>query len=296
MNLQERAMLAALHIRRWGGTRTDKKVTSDVAKQHAVTERRAGNYRKHAINVDAPTFKAVVTAASELRARHMHWTLPWGEEGARILPSANFEKYSDEMRAARADFDRKSAEFVTAFPELKAAAKIELNGLYNETDYPKDIAAKFGVELSIMPLPNAADFRVKLPDDAVATIKANIEVELQRTTSFAMREPYERLFAHITRMVDRLSYQPKPTDKHKGIFRDTLVTGLAELCEVLPGLNIMNDPHLDELRRKSEALIAGIDPQSLRDSPTLRATVCAKATEIQNAMAAFMGESTGGES
>ena len=73
-----------------------------------------------------------------------------------------------------------------------------------------------------------------------------------------MREPYERLYSHISRIVMRLS------DK-KAVFRDTLITGLADLCAILPGLNLTGDPQLDDLRKRAEKMIANLDPQDLRD-------------------------------
>src|ERR1700736_4039183 len=97
-SLSERAMLASLNIRRWQAALTDKKITAEVATNHAVSEKRAGRYRKNAIDVEAPSFKGVVCAASELRNKHYFYTLPWSQDGARILTTAIFEEYSTEMR------------------------------------------------------------------------------------------------------------------------------------------------------------------------------------------------------
>src|SRR5215469_8911435 len=138
--LAARALLVTLNIHRWQAARTDKKITAEVATTHAVSEKRAGRYRKNAINVESPSFKAVVSAASELRAKHYFYTLPWTQEGARILTTAMFDEYSREMRVLRAAFEKAVQAFVSDLPNLKEAAKVELNGLYNESDYPTDIA------------------------------------------------------------------------------------------------------------------------------------------------------------
>ena len=186
------------------------------------------------------------------------------------------------MRKLRGAFERAVKSFVDDYPFLKLAAKRELNGMYDESDYPTNIAAKFGVDIVFMPLPDAHDFRASLSEATVAEIKEGIEAELQKTTKLAMREPYERLYSHISRMVARLS------DK-KAVFRDTLVTGLADLCAVLPGLNVTGDPQLEELRKRAEKMIAHVDPQDLRDVPSLRNNVARQAADIQHVMAGFMG-------
>jgi hypothetical protein len=281
-SLCERAMLVSLNIRRWAAALTDKKITAEVASNHAVNEKRAGRYRKNAIDIKAATFEAVGSAASELRNKHYFYTLPWSQDGARILPAAMFEEYSKETRALRTIFDRTVSAFVDDYPALKEAARLELNGMYNEDDYPTNIAAKFGVDVVMMPLPDAEDFRATLSETAVAEIKQGIETELQKTMQAAMRDPYERLYSHISRMVARLS------DKD-GVFRDTLVTGLSDLCAVLPGLNLTNDPTLDDLRRRAERMIANIEPQALRDVPAVRRDVAREAAEIQHLMAGYMG-------
>jgi hypothetical protein len=281
-SLSERAMLASLNIRRWQAALTDKKITAEVATTHAVSEKRAGRYRKNAIDVEALSFKAVVSAASELRNQHYFYTLPWSQDGARILTTAMFAHYSSDMRTLRGAFSRVVEGFVEDYPRLKQAAKRELNGMYNEGDYPTNIAAKFGVDVVIMPLPDSQDFRASLSDETVAEIKQDIQTELQKTTQLAMREPYERLYSHISRIVMRL------TDK-KAVFRDTLITGLADLCAILPGLNLTGDPQLDDLRKRAEKMIANLDPQDLRDVPSVRRDVAREAAQIQHLMAGFMG-------
>ena len=284
-SLSERAVLASLNIRRWQAALTDKKVTAEVATNHAVNPTRAGKYRKNAIDTKAPSFEAVVGTASELRNKHYFYTLPWSQDGARILPASIFERYSDEMRLLRGTFGRAVQGFVEDFPNLKVAARRELNGMYNEADYPTNIAAKFGVDIVFMPLPDAQDFRASLGENAVAEIKEGIETELQKTMQAAMRDPYERLYGHISRMVERLSDE-------KAIFRDTLVTGLADLCAILPGLNLTGDERLEELRKRAERMVTGLNPKDLREVPSVRQNVARDAAEIQRMMASFMGESS----
>src|SRR5579859_6344982 len=128
-NLNERAMLASLTVSRWQATLTDKKITSEVATAHNVTERRAGRYRKYAIDVSAPTFKAVVSAASDIRHKHYFHTLPWGQDGARILTAKNFETYSADMRKLRLAFEAAADAFADDYPRLHDNAKAELNGM-----------------------------------------------------------------------------------------------------------------------------------------------------------------------
>lgn len=282
-SIQSRAMLAALHISKWAATRTDKRVTEEVAIKHGVNSKRAGHYRKHAIDTEHPTYKAVGTAVSSLRARHFYWSLPWGENGARILPAANFDKYSADMRMLRNEFDHAVAAFVVDYPALAAQARRELGTMFDASDYPQDIAAKFGCEVSIMPLPDADDFRVDLPDEAIDEIRGNITRELQKTMTDAMREPYARLFEYIHRIVENVG------DK-KGRVYDSTIEGLRDLCGILDGLNLTGDTQLADFGRRASELIDGINADAIRDmTQGKRSEIAAQAAQIESDMAAFMG-------
>lgn len=283
-SIQSRAMLAALHISKWGATRTDRKVTEEVAIKHGVKSKRAGHYRKHAIDTETPSYKAVGAAISSLRVRHFYWTLPWGANGERILPAANFDKYSADMRILRGEFDMAVQSFIKDYPALAQKARNELGTMFDPSDYPSNISAKFGCEVSIMPLPDANDFRVDLPDEAIDDIRANITRELQKTTTEAMREPYQRLFDHIHRIVERLG-DPKAT------FHASTIENLRDLCEVLDGLNITGDQQLEAFRQRAFGMIDGIDAGTIRDMPEKRRDVAEEAMRIESDMAAFMGVS-----
>jgi hypothetical protein len=76
------------------------------------------------------------------------------------------------------------------------------------------------------------------------------------------------------------------------VFRDTLVTGLADLCAILPGLNLTRDERLEDLRKRAEKMIAHVDPKDLREVPSVRQSVARQAAEIQSMMSSFMGQTS----
>ena len=283
--LNERAMLVSLNLSRWEAARKDRKESAAVAKRHGLKEGRA-RVQKDAIDKAAPTYQAVVTAASALRNTHYELTLPWANDGARILTTAMFENYATTMRKLRKDYEAAVESFCQDYPKLKAAAKSELNGMYNEDDYPTNIRGKFSVNIVTLPMPDAEDFRAVLSEGAVSEIKEQIRAEQAKAIEDAMRDPYERLYKAVSGMAAKLA------DK-KGIFRDTLVTNIVELCQILPALNLTGDAQLEKLRQQAEQLVKGLDPQDLREVPAVRRATAKKAREIQDTMADFLGAAAG---
>jgi hypothetical protein len=83
--ITQRAMLTAVHISIWMATKHDRKVSRDVANQHGAQER-AGRYNKQLL-MGASKLEELRTLAGQIRQHFYKITLPWSDEGLRLLPS-----------------------------------------------------------------------------------------------------------------------------------------------------------------------------------------------------------------
>jgi hypothetical protein len=70
--------------------------------------------------------------------------------------------------------------------------------------------------------------------------------------------------------------------------RDSVVTNLMKLVDVLPKLNVTGDPELELLAAQVRASLL-VDAQELRKSESVRSETAKKATAIAQRMAAYMG-------
>ena len=131
--ISKKAMLARLSISTWSARRLDKTATEKI-KNDFQTSNDAGRYNKSLIATNA--LKKVQSAAGDARTFHYQQTLPWNDDGARILPAANFFAYSEGMRKHKAAFQAAVSEFLTEYPALVEDAKIRLNSLFVQSDYP----------------------------------------------------------------------------------------------------------------------------------------------------------------
>ncbi len=292
--LSSRAMIVSLNISHFNPAITDKAVTDEVHQTHNVSER-SGKYRKNRIDTDAPVWKQYIAARSALRTKYYEMTLPWGQDGSRILTTLLFDKFTEEMRKLAEKVNEAADEFVAAFPDLKAQAKEALNGMYRESDYPTNIAAKFDVRWKFQGLSTADDFRAEISQEHVTEIRKEIEEDLRHTAEEAMKEPYKRLFECINRMVEQIEklHAPvtagKKAPSAKVTIQDTLISNLAQLCQILPGLNLTGDERLAELGKRAMAMVQDITAEDIREQPKTRREVHTKAKELQNTMAQFMG-------
>jgi hypothetical protein len=274
-------MLVRLSVSQWTARRFDRAVTEKAAAAYGA-DTSAGRYNKILIAENA--IKKVSKVVNDARTFHYTNTLPWGDDGARILPAANFQQYSAEMRQHRVTFESAVAEFSTNYPDYVTEARRRLNGMFKAEDYPteSELAKKYAFDVAVDPLPDAQDFRVELQSAEIDKIRHSIETRVQAAEQAATRDLWERLHTALQHIVARLS----DTD---AIFRDSLIDNVKELVDLLPRLNITGDGELESKRRDVETKICGLDPDKLRTDAIARKSAASEAQAILDTMKAYTG-------
>lgn len=279
--LSERAMLSHVRVSMWTARRVDRKVTDEVNESNGAAAD-AGRYNK--LLVDKSALAPVVFAANHARTFHYSRTLPWQDDGARLLPAAAFLDYSAQLRAIKGTFESAVTDFLKGYPEAIEAARERLAGLFRAEDYPSvdDIRRRFGFDVLVNPVPAGADFRVDLGDGQAEIIRREIEDRAAAQLNDAMKDVYRRVADACERMVERLrAYQPGGDgERAQGVFRDSLVENVRDLASILPALNITADPHLADIAARMRRDLTKYDAADLRDSDAARETVADAAAAI----------------
>jgi hypothetical protein len=267
--LQKRALLANVSISRWNAHKHDRKVSAQVEATYGAHD--AGRYSK--LLVDKTHIKPLNASASAIRALHYKLTLPWDDEGARLLPAKTLQKYTDEMRILKNQDEQLRHDFFKVYPSLVTAAQTRLGSMYDADDYPSpaDIPSKFDIKISFNAIPDASDFRVDVANEAADEIRAAITTEVDAKFQAAMQSCYSRM----EKVVSHISTTLK--EDNPRIF-DTLISNARELIECLPDLNIAGDPQLDQLREELEKMLP--NTKALRVDPELRKRVADDADAI----------------
>lgn len=280
-HLAAKAVLVGLCIHGWQARKYDRKISEEVAQKHAATTD-AGRFNKHLLPGGAESYDAVHKKGRELRTFYYENTLPWSKDGQRILPTANYDRFSEGVRKLRREYETLAREFVREYPVLKEDARLLLNGMFQESDYPQpsEMMEKFSIELETLPIPAASDFRVDLGNEEVARIQKEIQARLEREFANANKELWERLRVAVGNIVERLS---SPNAK----FHDTLISNLQDLVGLIPNLNVTGDENLEAVRQRCQALTAH-SPDTLRSDTSIRAEVAKQAKEITAIMDDYM--------
>lgn len=278
--LTEKAMLVRVSISQWTARRHDAQATREVIENHGASSD-AGRFNKAL--VDPNSLRPIQKIANEARTFHYSQTLPWGDDDSRILPAENYLEYTKALRDLTDRFETAARDFAAEYPALIERARSALNGLFRADDYPNpgDILRRFAFSVSVSPLPDASDFRVSLGTEETARIRAQIERDTQAAVAAAMRDLWERLRDVIAHAAERLR-------NRDAIFRDSLIGNIAELCALIPRLNLTGDPALAELADLAARTLGTQDPDDLRRSELARSLAAKDADAILAKMAAYM--------
>ncbi|MBB6143703.1 hypothetical protein HNQ77_001652 [Silvibacterium bohemicum] len=271
--ITERAMLAAVHISIWTATKHDRKVSREVADRNGAREQ-AGRYNKQLL-MGAGKLEELRTLAGQIRQHFYKITLPWSDEGFRLLPSHFYFDLNARMREFDASFSAGIEQFLEVYPDYIREARAELGGLFREEDYPaaEKLREKFSVKLEILPVPTGDDFRVQMSAEEQARVAREIDANVRQSLTKGTEDLWKRMREVVKHMVDRLS---EPESR----FHATLVTNIFDLVSLLPQLNVNQDPDLERLASQIRDRLCNYTAQDLKKHDLLRVTTAAEAAGI----------------
>ncbi len=287
MDLTRDAMLVSLRISAWAGRLYDREASDHVAAHHDASSS-AGRYNKRLLPKAA--LAALNATMSETRTQHYAQSLPWDDKGSRLLTVANYERYTEVMDALRERLVRQRARFIEDYDDYVEQARLDLGKLFRIEDYPsKDqLRDRFSIRYRITPVPDADHFIARLASDDTERVKRDIESHIEEQLHDAVGDLYRRLAEAVERVSERLNEDDngKPL-----VFRDTMISNIRDLVDVVPRLNIFGDHRLAGLCEQVKDRIAGVEPESLRPSrtfdPVVRARVKRDADDLMEQFAGY---------
>lgn len=284
-DVHTRAMLVNFSASTWMARKFDKKVTEEVETSHNVQD--AGRFNKQLLAGAREMHMAVIAAVQAWRVWHYENTLPWGNDGWRLLPSSNFMAYTEGERKHRINVESALAKFYDNYDVIVEDAKRQLKTMFNADDYPSlhELKKKFAFSVDFMPLPKQGDFRLdELPADELARIEQQTQTRVQRALQDAIYDAWQKLFTHVQKISQTLHEKDK-------IFRNSLIENVRELIQILRKLNFVDDVDLNKMIAEVEKLI-DVDPDDLRADEKLRKSVAEDADAIMKQMASIYGSLT----
>lgn len=280
MSIEKRCMIVSLQVGLWLGHRFDKAASLQLT-ESANAEGDAARVNKLIVQKSAIN---PIGAAAQAARRHMYAnTLPWRDNGDRLLTREMYVRFMDEQGAYAERFKAEVDNFLKkVYPGEIERASFRMGELFNADDYPKvaELRRRFYISLDILPVATANDFRVAIGKDEVARVKADMQATLDQRIQSAQQDIYRRLAELLDAYVTRI--------KHSDSFKGSTVDRLMEFVNIIPAMSLVDDPKLTALHTKIVKQLGGVTAADMRADDKLRRTTSTQAAKIMAEMRGFM--------
>lgn len=270
MSIMNECLVVNIQIGVWTGHRLDKAMTKKVTDE-AGAHQDAARVNKHVVPKES--LAESTSAAGAIRTFFYTRTLPWKDNGDRLLPRSAATKFLEDYSELEGKFREANNRFITEkFPAAVASAEFRMGSLFNIDDYPtaEQLRRKFYANIDIDAVAQAKDIRLNDNTDA-----------LQARVTKAVAGLWEKLAEPLKHFADKMADED-------AIFRDSTVNNLRQVVEMIPELNFTNDPELDRIAKEIDEKITRYEAADLRKDHKVREAVAGEAKAIMDEMAGFM--------
>ena len=266
-SISSSAMLSELSISQWTGRKKDRRASKNVTDDNNAESGVANVHKKLLGN--CAELEAVHKLTGNIRNIHYNMTMPWSDTGLRLLPTAQYFKYHKAMTDLENKWRSAVNTFLQSYQWEISVAQAKLGDLFDKSEYPTTdaLTSKFGFNLNYIPLPDAGDFRIDVGNEAVDEVKSSYNSYYSRQLTKAMDDVWTRLHDALTRMSERLDYGK---DEDKRVFRDTLVSNVTDMIELLGVCNVTGNVQMTAMRDKLSDAMYGITADVLREDTNTR--------------------------
>lgn len=275
--IQRLAVKAKLTIRCFEARKEDREVSDQTVANYGA-KKGVASVRKSIVS--RAYLKPLTDIRAAARSYHRMMTSPWGESGERILNAVLVQEYKTKMRQFEQEYTMAVNSFKAQYPVIIMQEAANLGSMYKIGDYPgvSELDDKFEFSTYITPVESSDDFRVNLAESVLSELKKEV-YEQEKLNQFNItKDLYERLYAVISDMVDRIS--AKKDDSQYKTFTKTAIENPKRLIDILPKLNINQDPGLVKLHEDISQRLADVTADEIRANDHLRAKTIADGEKI----------------
>jgi hypothetical protein len=194
-----------------------------------------------------------------------------------------YEDFTTKFKSFTGNYRKQVTAFIDGVEGHVEAMRPVLGDSFKIEDY-KFLSTNGGVNRDML----LEQFELSVEFDTVTTgddLRASltevdrevIATEMDRRATEKFARSQEHVVISLIETVGKMHERLKDAD---GTFRDTLVTNLEELVDLVPKMNIAGDPAINEVAAKAREQLCHWDAQTLRDDPEKRADVSMKADDI----------------
>ena len=288
MSIQNEAILVKVTQSTWGNRKSDKDLAAEVISQKGAQQ---GSISVSKALVDSPDVKALTKISGQITNQLLRRVCLSWEDGVHLLPVDLIDRFEDQLRKFNDQREKHLRSLGETYDDLVAKAQYRLGSAFCESDYPTrdEVLEKYQLTVEYRPLPAGGDLRVDLPAKRLEAIRRDVEAQVQAKVQKAAEVAHDRVVDTLQSLIDGLERHGKKEEgaKRASKFSDNTVEKVKEIAQILPSLNINNDPRLTKAGNDLLTKLRDLDADELRSDPAKRKHTAEQAKAIVDNLNAF---------
>lgn len=240
-----------------------------------------GKVKVHKLSMNKEYFDKIKKIQNKAISYFYMNTSKYPHLGWQLLPVVNHDKIMKALRGFKEEFEVAYDEMRDQIQTYKDTMKDLLGDLYNEYDYPSlsDMDRKFCFNIERSVVPNSGNLIADIAVDEFEEIRNEVETASEHALEVAMQSAWNKLIKVITRLRNRLM-EPEKGSKRNPVIFDSLIGNIRELVNILPALNITENPDMHRIIQELERDITPLEVDDLKEDAEKRSEVARKADDI----------------
>jgi hypothetical protein len=235
---------------------------------------------KKLIDTKHPAYKDVTAIKHQASAYWRGMTLPYPQEGVRLIRQADVEAFETKMREFKDQLSAAAANLQLEYEAIKVAAREKLGQLYNPSDYPATLEGMFTISWEYPPV-EPPRYLMNFNPELYEQEQSRVQQRFENAVTMAEEAFAEQLSDMVSHLIERLADNPDGTQKK---FRSTAVDNFKEFYENFRKMNVRSNPQLESLISQASNLVSGVSVQELRTDKSLRQNLTAQMSNLQTAL------------
>jgi hypothetical protein len=228
------AMLGSINISVWEARKQDKKTADEVTQAKGARSKRAATVHKHLFS-ECPALEAIKSLRGEVRQWFNTQTLPWDDNGRRLITTAQYLNVMGQAAKYEQRFNDLIQVFLRTYSTEISKQAFEMGALFDRAEYPpeSEVAAKFRFSFAIEPVPESGDFRVDIANEAAQELREQYDKAMQARVATAVADAWDRVKTQVEWVRDRMAavLEHDPDAVEEIIHRGPVKVGTEEVPE-----------------------------------------------------------------
>lgn len=235
---------------------------------------------KRLIDTKHPAYKAVTAIKSQAAAFWRGITLPYPQEGVRLIRQEDVSGFETRMQEFKAQLEAAVANLQLEYETIKEKAREKLGSLYNSEDYPANLDGVFAISWEYPPI-EPPRYLMQFNPQLYAQEQNKIQRRFEDAVALAEQAFAEELSGLVSHLIERLTEEPGGKKK---AFRASTIENFKEFYENFRRMNVRSNAELETLISQANELVSGVDPRDLRQNQELQSTLRTQMSELKTSI------------